>query len=106
MTMNFYSKLDLPLYVYQKPVHNPAVIDRLYIGSDKSYAEEPREVKIIGKSLSLGIAVAALLQPAGPLMAAGFLLVGLINAKDLVTAVKSKPARRSEWSFIGSGKTE
>jgi len=74
----------------------------LYTGSDKSYAAESKEVKVIGRSLSLGLAIAGLLQPLGPVVAAGFLLIGAYNATALASALTEKPARRSEWSFIFS----
>jgi hypothetical protein len=96
----FYSRLDLPAYgpaVLGRPRFNYTPSD---IGSDKSYAASPKAVRIAGRSFTLGLAIAGLLQPLGPLVAAGFLLVGVYNAKQLVAAVASKPEQKEHWDFI------
>ncbi len=100
--LDFYSKLDLPLYSAAVPASAPGRTMPLYIGSDKSYAAESKEVRIIGRSLNVGLAVAALFQPLAPLVAAGFLIVGAYNTAALVSAVASKPAPRSQWTFLRS----
>jgi len=100
--LDFYSKLDLPIYSTAMPARAQGKITPLYIGSDKSYAVESKEVKIIGRSLNVGLAVAALFQPLAPLVAAGFLIVGAYNSIALVSAVASKPAPRSQWTFLWS----
>lgn len=74
----------------------------MYIGSDKSYAAESKEVRIIGRSLNVGLAVAALSQPLAPIVAVGFLIVGVCNAAALVSTVSSKPEPRSQWTFLWS----
>ena len=102
--LDFYSKLDLPLYSGNMPARAQVGITPLYIGSDKSYAAESKEVRIIGRSLNVGLAVAALFQPLAPLVAAGFLIVGAYNATALVSAITSKPAPRSQWTFLWSKK--
>jgi hypothetical protein len=102
--LDFYSKLDLPLYSGTMPARAHGGIAPLYIGSDKSYAAESKEVRIIGRSLNVGLAVAALFQPLAPLVAAGFLIVGAYNATALVSAIASKPAPRSQWTFLWSKK--
>ena len=101
---DFYSKLDLPPYAMAKPAYRSGKINPLYIGSDKSYAAESREVQIAGRSLALGFALAGLIQPLGPVFAAGFLLVSIINAKELYGALASKPSKPSQWDFIWSWK--
>jgi len=100
--LDFYSKLDLPLYSAEKRETMPGRTLPLYMGSDKSYAAESKEVQVIGRSLGLGLAIAGLLQPLGPLAAAGFLIVGAYNAGALASALTSKPSRRSEWNFLWS----
>lgn len=95
-----YSKLDLPICNVEKQARMPGERLPLYIGSDKSYAAESKEVRVIGRSLTLGLAIAGLLQPFGLLASAGFLIVGAVNAKALVSDLTSKPARRSEWTFL------
>ncbi|OGS06992.1 MAG: hypothetical protein A2270_05830 [Elusimicrobia bacterium RIFOXYA12_FULL_51_18] len=100
--MDFYSKLDLPIYSAAMQARAQGKITPLYIGSDKSYAAESKEVRIIGRSLNVGLAVAALFQPLAPLLAAGFLLAAAYNATALFSAVASKPAPRSQWTFLGS----
>mgnify|MGYP001610810299 CR=1 FL=1 len=102
--LDFYSKLDLPLYSAAMPARAQGRIAPLYIGSDKSYAAESKEVRIIGRSLNVGLAIAALFQPLAPLVAAGFLIVGAYNATALVSAVASRPAPRSQWTFLWSKK--
>lgn len=97
----FYSRLDLPLYPGQPPAfRHPREFDRLYIGSPRSYAAEPREVALAGKTLTLGAAAAGLGQAKDPLTAAGFFLIGLINARDLSAALKDRSRPASSWSFI------
>lgn len=102
--LSFYSKLDLPLYSAAMPARAQGSIAPLYIGSDKSYSAESKEVRVIGRSLNVGLAVAALFQPLAPLVAAGFLIVGAYNATALVSAIASKPAPRSQWTFLWSKK--
>jgi hypothetical protein len=102
--LDFYSKLDLPIYSSGRPARLPSRITSAYIGSDKSYAAESKEVQVVGRSLNVGLAVAGLLQPLGPVFAVGFLVIGVYNAKALVSALTSPPSRSSQWSFIWSKK--
>jgi len=97
----FYSKLDLPLYTYPRQARRPTEIDKLYIGSDRSYAAEPLEIVVAGKSLTAGMAAAGALKASDPFATAGFLLIGLISTRDLSRALK-EPHPRSSWSFIWS----
>ena len=99
---DFYSKLDLPLYRTGFAPRAAVMTVPLYIGSDKSYAAESKGVRVAGRSLTLGLAIAALMQPLAPLVAAGFLLVGAYNAQALVSALTSNPAPRSQWTFLWS----
>lgn len=99
-SLAFYSKLDLPLYSFEKQPLASGRTAPLYIGSDKSYAAESKEVQVIGRSLSIGLAVAGLLQPLGPLAAVGFLIVGAVNARSLASTLASKPSRRSSCTFL------
>lgn len=98
----FYSKLDLPFYSYLGQTQHPKQIDKLYIGSARSYAAEPIEVVIIGKSFNTGLAAAGAIKASDPLSTAAFLLIGLINAHDLSRSLKQKDRPASDWSFIWS----
>ena len=101
--LDFYSQLDLPIYtVESRSAGIPQQIGPSYIGSDKSYAAEPKEVRIIGRSLSLGFVVIGLVHPAGLVSAAGFLIVGLINGKALAGDLTRKPKPASQWDFLWS----
>jgi len=102
--LGFYSKLALPVYSFEDPARQPAAISRLYIGSNKSYAAEPKEIAIAGRTLSAGVSAAALLQPLSPLAAAGFFIVGAYNVSELISLLTSRSSPRSEWSFIWSQK--
>lgn len=98
-----YSKLDLPLYPGQRPAfRHPREFGRLYIGSPRSYAAEPREVVAAGKALTLGAAAAGFAGARDPYTAAGFFLIGLINAGDLGAALKDRSRPASDWSFLWS----
>jgi len=98
----FYSKLDLYSLTRPKAAQHPARFDRAYIGSDRSYAAEPKEIVILGKSLTTGLAAAGALQASDPLSAAGFLLIGLFGVRDLSRTLKQPSQPRSDWSFIWS----
>jgi len=102
--LDFYSKLDLPIYQAGLQARAPGKIAPLYIGSDKSYAAESKGVQVVGRSLSVGLAIAALFQPLAPLVAAGFLIVGAYNAAALGSTLASKPARPAQWTFLWSRK--
>jgi hypothetical protein len=97
-----YSKLDLPLYIVDKPVAQPLRMPSGYIGSDRAYATTPKSVAVAGRTITTGLAIAGLFQPLGPVCAAGFLLVGLINTKKLIALIKSKPAEQPQVDFIWS----
>jgi hypothetical protein len=96
----FDSRLDLPLYGPAVPGRARLNYAPSYIGSDKSYAAAPKAVRIAGRSLTLGLAIAGFLQPLGPVVAAGFLLVGAYNAGQLAAAITSKPQQKEHWDFI------
>ena len=97
--VDFYSKLELPLYRVERGGFDKGAARYLYVGSDRSYAAAPKEVRVAGRGLSLGFAIAGLLQPLGPVMAAGFLLIGAYNAKQLAAEL-SAPAERSEYDYV------
>jgi hypothetical protein len=92
--MDYYSKLDLPVYAVNAQATSRWQAPSLYIGSDKSYAAEPKAVRVAGRSFTLGLAIAGLLQPLGPLVAAGFLLVGVYNAGHLAERARYGRAER------------
>ena len=98
--MDFYSKLDLPVNSADKKTFGIERPRSLYIGSDKSYAAEPKAVRVIGRSFSLGLAIAGFFQPLGPVMAAGFLLIGAYNARQLAAEISSKPSPKAEYSCL------
>ena len=100
--MAFYSKLDLPVYAMNKRASEGERSSSLYIGSDKSYAAEPKAVRIAGRSFSLGFAILGFLQPLGPVMAAGFLLIGAYNAKQLAAEISSKPSDTGKKGRAGN----
>lgn len=94
-----FSKLDLPLFrndCRQSPLQPnfPG-----YAGSSKSFAAEPKGIKILGHAGFLGLALVGLTQPVAPI---GFLLVALINAKGLIDAVTEPSPRPSETDFLWS----
>jgi hypothetical protein len=102
-TLAMYSKLDIPVFgltATPRPTVIPMAAGRMYIGSDKSYAAEPKEVQVAGRTLTLGLVAAALCHPLAPVMAAGFLLIGAYNAHQLIATLNAPPKRRSEWSFL------
>ena len=100
--MAFYSKLDLPVYAMNKRASEGERSSSLYIGSDKSYAAEPKAVRIAGRSFSLGFEILDFLQPLGPVMAAGFLLIGAYNAKQLAAEISSKPSDTGKKGRAGN----
>jgi len=101
---SLHSKLDLPIYNAGAPNSLTRENADLYIGSDKSYAAAPKEVRVVGRSVNVGLAVAGLLQPLGLFAAAGFFIVGAYNAMALVSTLNEKPAPKSEWTILGHKK--
>lgn len=101
-SLYFNSMLDLPAYTFKPRPQHPARFDRSYIGSPRSYAAEPEEIVIAGKTLTTGLAAAGAFSASDPLSAAGFLLIGLFSVRDLSNAVKQPRPPRSSWSFIWS----
>lgn len=101
-SLYFNSKLDLPAYTLPLRTQHPARFDKSYIGSDRSYAAEPKEIVILGKTLTTGLAAAGAFSASDPLSTAGFLLIGLFSVRDLSRAIKQPRQQRSDWSFIWS----
>ena len=97
--VDFYSKLELPIYRVDRRTFDKGAAHYLYVGSDRSYAAAPKEVRVAGRGLSLGLAIAGLLQPLGPVMGVGFLLIGAYNAKQLAAEL-SGPPERSEYDYV------
>ncbi len=100
-SLYFNSRLDLPVYTLHPRLQHPKRFDKSYIGSPRSYAAEPKEIAIAGKSLTTGLAAAGAFSASDPLSTAGFLLIGFFSVRDLTHAIK-QPRQPSSWSFIWS----
>lgn len=101
-SLYFNSRLDLPVYTQSLRPQHPTKFDKSYIGSPRSYAAEPKEIVIAGKTLTTGLAAAGAFGASDPLSAAGFLLIGLFSVRDLSRAVKQPRQPPSGWFFIWS----
>jgi hypothetical protein len=100
-SLYFNSKLDLPAHTLSPRPQHPTRFGKSYIGSPRSYAAEPKEIEIAGKTLTTGLAATGALKASDPLSTAGFLLIGLLGVRDISRAIK-QPRQRSSWSFIWS----